>query len=496
MVENILFYGDCLEILRGAGMDATPYIDSESVDLIYLDPPFNSERVYNVIFSEPDGSGARSQIKGFDDTWTWNDDVAREYVEIKNMGGRLADTIVGLERMLGFCNLFAYLVMMTTRLVELRRVLKQTGSLYLHCDHTAGHYIKVVLDGVFGPNCFKNEIIWHYGLGAANVKDKFRSKHDTIFWYVKSKKYYFSGLRGEPTDAQLKKYCHEDGGGKYMMSYGKKYYFKGGAILDDVWDIPTLSPTSSERLGYPTQKPEALLERIILASSRPGDVVLDPFCGCGTAIAVAEKLGRTWMGIDITAIAINVIKSRLSDSFPDSGYRVIGEPVTTEDAARLAESDDPNARFQFQLWALGLDGARPAGQKLKKGADKGVDGKRYFVSPRGTELIVYSVKSGKVSSRDVRDLARVVERENAAIGVFISLKDITRAMKEEAASAGVYNPMALDGGTYPRVQLLTISEMLAGKSVQWPRFLKDVTYKTAPREKREPATAPKQLRVD
>jgi len=459
--DGVLYYGDCLDILRGRDLNGERYIKDESVDLIYLDPPFNSNRVYNIIFREPDGRGAASQIKGFDDTWTWNDDVAELLVFLKALGGKVADTMVGLEKILGFSNMFAYLVMMASRLVEMKRVLKPTGSIYLHCDQTAGHYIKIVMDAIFGPENFRNEIVWHYGLGGSSPR-QWSAKHDTIFMYSKSKTMKFVP----------------------QMVPAKSQMLKGELKkMDDVWDIPTINNMAKERLGYPTQKPEALLERIIKASSNEGDVVLDPFCGCGTTIAVAQRLGRKWIGIDITALAINVIKSRLKDSCPNAVYKVIGEPVTVEDARRLAESSDSEARYQFQLWALGLDGARPHG-KLKKGADRGLDGRRYFEVPGKTEAIVYSVKSGHVSAKDVRDLARVVDREKAAIGVLITLEPPTKPMKEEASSAGRYKPPGLEEKTYPKIQIYTVEQLMKGEKVEWPRYLKDTTYKTAPRVKR------------
>ena len=479
MTDGTLFYGDCLDILRGRNLKGDRYIKDDSVDLIYLDPPFNSNKVYNVIFKEPTGHGAASQVKGFEDTWTWNDDVAKEYEDLKALGGKVADTMVGLEKILGFSNMFAYLVMMMTRLVEMRRVLKDTGTLYLHCDQSAGHYIKVVLDAIFGPENFVNEIIWCYKAASGPSNRFFRRKHDVIFLYSKTNKYLFysDSIRveyGNSVKQQIK---------SGTTSFGR--VVKGnplGKTPEDWWEIPIINSMAKERLGYPTQKPEALLERIIKASSKEGDLVLDPFCGCGTCVAVAQKLGRKWLGIDITAIAINIIKSRLKDSCPEATYRVIGEPSTPEDAHRLADSRDPEDKYQFQLWALGLDGARPTG-KLKKGADKGIDGKRYFDAPGGkTETVMYSIKSGHVSAKDVRDLARVVDREGAAMGVLISMEPITRPMKEEAATAGFYRPEGLDEDTYPKVQLLTVEELMnRTRIVQWPRYLKDKTYKEAPR---------------
>jgi len=344
---NQLYYGDNLDILRR-------YIKDETVDLIYLDPPFNSKATYNVLFGERNGSQAAAQIKAFDDTWTWDESAARAYQETVEAGGKVSQAMQAFRMFLGDSNMLAYLAMMAPRLVELRRVLKPTGSIYLHCDPTASHYLKMLMDAAFGVGNFRNEIVWLHSLGAAHRGDGFPSKHDTILYYSKSSECKFIKLRGEVTPQMNAKYSHQDEDGRYMLSYGKKYYLKGGKQITDAWDIPTMAATAKERLGYPTQKPEALLERIIQASSNEGDLVLDPFCGSGTTVAVAQRLGRRWIGIDITHLAIGLMKHRLRDSFGDGvDYEVIGEPVSLPDAQALAESDP----FQFQWWALGLVGA-------------------------------------------------------------------------------------------------------------------------------------------
>ena len=473
-VAGTLFYGDCLDILKKRDSSGSRHIKDESVDLIYLDPPFNSNRVYNIIFKEADGRPSSSQIKGFDDTWQWGDDVAKEYEELKAQGGKVADTMVGLERILGFSNMFAYLVMMASRLIELKRVLKPTGSIYLHCDQTAGHYIKVMMDAIFGPNNFRNEIVWCY-TGPSATKRDFPRKHDVIFRYTKTAKWTFN------TDDVRVPYVKRETGKTHGIFKKSAILSADGKIVEDWWsDITPVGRIASELMGYQTQKPEALLERIILASSSEGDLVLDPFCGCGTTIAVAQRLNRRWIGIDITAIAITVIKSRLVTAFPGINYKVVGEPTTVDDARALADSLDPEAKYQFQLWALGLDSARPT-EKIKKGADKGVDGRRYFSVPgKPAECVVYSVKSGHVNAKDVRDLGRVVAREKAAIGVLISMEEITKPMREEAATNGHYKPESLDTETYPKVQLFTVEDMLTGKKVKWPRYLPDATFKPAP----------------
>ena len=476
-MTGTLFYGDCLDILKNRDQQGDRYIKDESVDLIYLDPPFNSNRVYNMIFKEPNGKAAASQIKGFDDTWTWNDNVAEEYEEIKEAGGKVAETLVGLEMILGFCNMFAYLVMMASRLVEMRRVLKSTGSIYLHCDQTAGHYIKVLMDGVFGSVNFGNDIIWSY-TKVGGTKKKFMKSHDVIFRYTKGTKFVFNmdDVREPYSDSIIKSLKRDDDGLYYTRGLGtdknmnrikKTHVHPNGRIPGDVWNISwTLG--GKERMGYPTQKPEALLERIIKASSNPGDVILDPFCGCGTTIAMADSLKRRWIGIDITHIAITIMKHRLG---PDANYKVIGEPVSSQDAQQLAK-DDP---FQFQLWALGLVKARPE-EGIKKGGDKGIDGKLLFEIPDGTDIIIFSVKAGHVFPRDVRDLNGTVTANKAAVGVLISMEPPTKEMREEAAKGGFYKPKGvLSEDIYPRIQIYTIEDLLKGEKVKYPRYLKDVT---------------------
>ena len=467
---NTLFYGDCLDILRNRDQNGDRYIKDESVDLIYLDPPFNSNRVYNVIFKEPNGKAAASQIKGFDDTWTWNDNVSEEYEDIKEQGGKVAETMVGLEMILGFSNMFAYLVMMASRLVEMKRILKSTGSLYLHCDQTAGHYIKVLMDSIFNPSGFRNEIIWCYTRPGSKHQKQFPRVHDSIFWYSKGDSWTFNkdSIRVPYASSTINRGKYSVATSKMTKGIDKRVLPDGGKIPEDYWNIPMVQGNAKERLGYPTQKPETLLDRIIKVSSNPGDIVMDPFCGCGTSIAVADRLDRNWIGIDITHIAITIMKHRLG---PDVEYEVIGEPVSMEDAKHLAKEDS----FQFQLWALGLVKARPEGG-IKKGGDKGIDGKLLFEIPDKTETIIFSVKAGKVLPRDVRDLNGTVTANKAAVGVLITMEPPTREMREEAAKGGFYKPRGvLSEETYPRIQIYTIEDLLKGEKVKYPRYLKDVT---------------------
>jgi DNA modification methylase len=532
-MPNQLYYGDNLDVLRR-------HIRGESVDLIYLDPPFNSNANYNVLFAAKDGHRAAAQIQAFEDTWTWDENAARQFAETVEQGGAVADVLLAFERFIPASNMLAYLSMMAPRLLELQRVLKPTGSLYLHCDPTASHYLKLLLDAAFGPANFTNEIVWK----RTTTKSDFRQGatnwpriHDVILLYRKDHStagVFHQAFTPYSTEYMDSKYRHTDADGRrYMLDkltapgMGSRghptYEFMGvtrpwvyneekmrgllaegrivqpspgavprykryldevkGVALGDVWDdIPAINSMAQERLGYPTQKPLALLDRIIAASTNPGDLVLDPFCGCGTAIASAQKLGREWIGIDITYLAVGLIKTRLRDTFGDEArYQVIGEPTAVEDAARLAE-DEP---YQFQAWTLGLVGARPAGG-VKKGADKGIDGRLYFHDGSGkTRSIILSVKAGKLHANYVRDLRGVLEREKADIAVLLSFDAPTKPMRAEAASAGFYES---PWGKHPRLQLLTVAELLEGKQIDAPRTSgSNVTYKQAPRTVRRVA---------
>ena len=534
--KNQLYYGDNLEVLKR-------YVKDETVDLVYLDPPFNSRQDYNVLFAEKDGSQSSSQIHAFEDTWEWNPESMRAYEQIVEQGGRVADALRAFKTFLFNTDMMAYLAMMAPRLIELRRVLKETGSIYLHCDPTASHYLKILMDAVFGGQSFKNEIIWKrtttkndYTQGATNwprVHDillEYSKNSDAAFFaqpfsplsdeYIKShyslvdeegRHYQLtdltapgSGMRGHPTYefmgvTRFWRYNKEKMEG--LAAEGRVIQPRPGAVprykryldemkgvaITDIWvDIPPINSQAQERLGYPTQKPEALLERIIKASSNEGDLVLDPFCGCGTTVQVAQRLNRRWIGIDITHLAIGLIKKRLSDAFgPEikSTYDVIGEPTDYQGAAALAAED----KYQFQWWALGQVGARPVDQK--KGADRGIDGRLYFHEDDSgqSKQIIFSVKAGGVTVSQVRDLRGVIEREKAEIGVFICFEEPTRPMLREAAEAGLYRSASIDRTAYPRLQILTIQQILDGKQPEYPLHRRDATFKKAPRSR--PAAA-------
>lgn len=473
MNGNLLYYGDNLDILRR-------YLEDESVDLVYLDPPWNKSVSYNVLFAERNGSRSPAQIKAFEDTWRWDKTAVAAYEEIVEAGGEVSRAMQAFRSLRGGSNMLAYLSIMALRLVELRRVIKPTGSIYLHCDPTASHYLKILMDSVFGPRNFQNELVWHYQTGGAS-KRRFSRKHDTIFWYSKSSKWKYHGERIaiQRTEKAIRRAQTPKGARISADDVTKN--------PNDVLIVQQMNPMARERLGYPTQKPEALLEIIVKASSNEGDIVLDPFCGCGTTIAVAQRLKRRWIGIDITHLAINLIKHRLQNAFGDdvsSEYEVVGEPTDLPGAKALAKHDP----FQFQWWALGLVGARPADPK--KGADRGIDGRLYFhdePQKKGkTKQIILSVKSGGVSVKDIRDLRGVMEREKAEIGVLITLQNPTKPMRTEAAGAGFYTS---PWGKHPRLQILTIAELMEDGRIDYPPSRQvNVTLKKAPRAKNEGGT--------
>jgi DNA modification methylase len=505
--KNALYYGDNLNVLRES-------IQDESVDLIYLDPPFNSARDYNILFSSPKGGSSEAQITAFEDSWHWGEQAEREFGEIvRGSNTDVSAMIQALRKFLGENDMMAYLTMMANRLLELHRVLKPTGSLYLHCDPTASHYLKIVLDGVFGKVGYRNEIIWQR-TNSHNTAKQYGRVHDTIFFYCKSNSYVWNNIYAPYSEAQIKRYRKDSNGrlfttqdltasrpnsasGKFewrgtMPSSGRGWGYtalqleswweegkiackkdgtprmdglivyldeKLGKTIQSVWtDVERISNTSSERLGYPTQKPLALLERIVEASSNEGDVILDPFCGCGTAVHAAQKLGRNWLGIDITHLAVSLIEMRLKNAFKGIAFDVHGVPKDLEGARDLALRD----KYQFQWWACSLVNAQPY-QGKKKGADGGIDGLIFFQDDgRAHKKIIVSVKGGEnVSVAMVRDLAHVVKREEAEIGLFVTLTAPTKPMTTEAIKEGYYTNI-LTGNAYPKIQILTVEGLLKG----------------------------------
>ena len=437
---NRLYFGDCLEVMRDD-------IADESVDLIYLDPPFNSKRLYNAFIG-----GA--QWVAFDDTWRWHE--AEE--DFHQVAGdvALAGTMEGLRSILGEGTQLAYLSYMANRLRECRRVLKSTGSIYLHCDPTMSHYLKVVLDGIFERRFFKNEIVWCYA-GGGIPKSDFPRKHDVIFRYSKGKKYFYKPVFRPYTEGTIKR-----GRTAVKGKYFEKGLRKEGTPVNDWWnDVPKItSPTDPEKLGYPTQKPLALLHRIIESSSRKGDTILDPFCGCGTTVHAAQNLSRRWIGIDICVNACKIIEERLSSHFDSlwDDVEFIGMPKTSEDAKTLAKLD----KFRFERWAASLVDGMEANKKQR--GDKGIDGRGRIPIKKGKFIdIVSQVKGGKTGPGDVQAFNGARQEAGAQIGVFTCFENrVTTRMRDAAASAGRFMDV-------PTIQIYTIEDYFEGRKPEMPK---------------------------
>ncbi|MCK9308911.1 MAG: restriction endonuclease [Candidatus Cloacimonetes bacterium] len=515
---NTLYYGDNLEIMK-------EHIKDESVDLIYLDPPFQSGRNYNIIFNpKQDGiKGATSQINAFEDTWVWGMEAEREYSELimgtltrEKPTQKLIDLMKAMRSYLDACPLMAYICMMAPRLLEMKRVLKPTGSIYLHCDPTASHYLKLLMDAVFEPKNYRNEITWKRTSAHSDSK-RFGANTDIILFYSKTENYkwfnqytshdekYLSRFRN--TDPDGRKWTDADLSAKGLSGGGYEYEYKGctslwrvplstmerldaenrliytnisnsknkgirlkryldenkGTTLQCLWDdIPPINSQAKERMGYPTQKPEALLERIISANSNEGDIILDPFCGCGTAVAVAERLNRKWVGIDITYLSIDVIRKRFEKNKirEKKDFIIKGTPTDYHSASKLAET----APFQFEVWAVSQLNAMPT---VKTG-DKGVDGVINFIDQQRKDKIgkgIISVKGGKsINPAMVRDLKGTVESQDADFGILITLVEPTKGMIEEAAKAGTfeYSVTSLSKPfVMPRIQIVTAEQLFS-----------------------------------
>jgi len=508
---NQLLFGDNINWLRDREI-----FPSASVDLVYLDPPFNSNADYNVLFREASGQESQAQFHAFTDTWHWAD-AARTYAEFVDHcpGAAIVEMMQSFYSFLRSSPMMAYLAMMAPRLVELHRILKPAGSLYLHCDPTASHYLRMLLDGIFGVENFVNEIVWQRST-AHNMKTRgFVRTHDIILFYAKSEKFYFCAQYIPYGPEQMSRFKADEKGRLYKaenltfstanpsrqfewrgqkppinrswgasleqlekwLAEGRILLKKNGAprmdglkvFLDEtkgkpltaIWtDIKRIGNTSGERLHYQTQKPLALLERIVAASSSPGDLVLDPFCGCGTAVHAAQKLGRQWIGIDITYLAINLIKHRLEDAFgKEVHYEERGQPTDFESAKALAQLD----KWQFQQWALSLIDARPRKTGEGKGADRGVDGMLCFYESKDKfQKILVQIKGGAVQRNDVATLLGDVNNQKFAAGILLTLEKPTQPMRIEAAEAGRYTSKIWHDKDYPKIQILTIEGLLSG----------------------------------
>lgn len=476
---NRLYYGDNLDVMRQHVSDGT-------IDLVYLDPPFNSKKSYNVLFRGHAKQEASAQIEAFSDSWTWTIDTETAYAElVANAPTKVVDAIAAMRGLLTENDVMAYLVMMTQRILEIHRVLKPTGNVFLHCDPTASHYLKIILDTVFEPTNFVNEIVWCYDTGG-RAKGHFPRKHDVIFWYGKTKDRFFdyegASVPRDFSTMHESVYTEEDGR-QYQRNVknGKeyRYYLDKGVLPNDWWtDIQALNPSAKERLGYPTQKPVALLERIINAACPVDGVVLDPFCGCGTTVDAAVRLKRTWIGIDITYIAVDLILKRLSHTYGDSileTFDVLGIPHDVDGAQALFESSP----FDFERWAVSLVRAQP---NQKQVGDKGVDGEARFPLGDGrVGKVLISVKGGRtINPSMVRDLKGTVQTQQAKMGIFVTMAKPTRGTSDEINKGGVFTHPG-NGQPYPALQHVTIEELLAGRMPQMPpTFLPYMPAERAP----------------
>jgi len=535
-IMNTLYFGDNLELLKN-------HIADNSVDLIYLDPPFNSNRDYNVLFKEQSGSESPAQIKAFGDTWNWAGAASawHDFATICPVP-KVYELMQGFRNAIGENDVMAYLVMMAPRLYHLHRVLKPTGSLYLHCDPTASHYLKLILDCLFGVRNFRNEITWKRSASHGGAVC-YNNVADIIFYYTKSNtNFTWNSPRAKHSEEYIKShYSQIDSEGKrYQLvsasgaGAGPARTFDGKVIepppgrhwaytqdkidafilegkivftstgmprvkryLDDtegtpitnVWiDIFPINSQAKERLGYPTQKPLALLERIVATSSNEGDIVLDPFCGCGTAVVAAQKLGRKWIGMDITPIATSLVQKRLFDAFGAKNQKLVSadDPATVNFIVEGLPTDLAGAKMlynkdsshkDFEMWAVGLVPAIP---QEKKGADGGIDGIAYFQdNPTKPSKAVIQVKGGHVTANQIRDLIGVMTTNKAQLGFFISLEPPTQPMRNAALAAGYYEPPSGLGRKVEAVQIRTIEELLQGKDFDFPLYGSNISYKDA-----------------
>lgn len=556
--KNQLYFGDNLHVLR-------KYVADESVDLVYLDPPFNSNRNYSVIFNKHGELEAAAQIEAFEDTWHWTPDTESEFTEfVTTAPGSVADVLTAFRTMLGENDAMAYLVNMAPRLVELHRVLKPTGSLYLHCDPTMSHYLKVLLDGIFDARAFKNEIIWRR-TGAHTPGRKFGPIHDVILFYTKAQGtagYYFNPQKTPYTVEHVKSRYKLQSDGQWKFTSGgnvltgsgiregesgmpwrgvdptaknrhwaipgfvdeqlsedeqklgvldklEAAYQKGlieiipgrawpepvrflddegGSPMGDIWayqpgtagvlagtgnsidaDVAYLGPTSPERLGYPTQKPMGLLERILKTSCPENGVVLDPFCGCGTTIDAAQKLGRRWIGIDITYISVDLIIKRLQHTYGNDVTKTFETTGIPRDYA-AAQAMFTKDAFEFERWAVSLVSAQP---NQKQVGDKGIDGVGRFILRRGeVGKMLVSVKGGKtINPGMVRDLAGTVKTQGAQLGILITLAPATKGVTDAINHGGVWKHPA-NGDEFPVLQHVTVKDLMQGKRPKLPTMYK------------------------
>jgi len=463
-------------IIRGDNLKEMRKLPDACVDLIATDPPFNSKRDYFVPYRDEQGNEPDSLVKAFTDTWTWGPAAEQTSEElICDVGGKIGETIYGLQQFLTETPMMAYLVMIAVRIVEMHRILKPTGALYLHCDPTASHYLKIIMDAIFGPKNFRNEIVWHYRRWTA-ASNQFQKMHDIVFWYSKTDRYLFTKplqaysdekyiedtVRGI-VDGKLVRLKDEDG------NYIRREKHREGVLMHDVWkDINFIPPTSKERAGYPTQKPIALYKRIIQASSNEGDLVLDPFCGCGTTLMAAEELNRRWFGIDLTYLATGAVKLQIEKFFPHlkDSVTITGTPENTETALQLARTDPAG----FEEWCV--THVLKFKSNPQKVADGGIDGTYRFPigKVKGRQAygkMVAQIKGGNFTLDQIRVFRTAMENTQADLGIFVVTKQPTQGMQTEAHRAGTWKHPVWDM-EYPRLQIYEIQDYFEGPAPKIP----------------------------
>ena len=499
-MKNTIYYGDNLNVMR-------KYIPPESIDLIYLDPPFNSKKQYNIIYKDPTGKKSESQVVAFSDTWKWDKKAEETYRElVERADSNITKVITSYYNLLGDCSLMAYLVMMTIRLIEMKRVLKNTGSIYLHCDPTASHYLKIIMDNIFGVKNFRNEIVWHYTKMNASTKNWIQN-FDTLYFYTKTGNYTFNVQRLKKESSALKQRFLPNIGvddklrwenakdikqqllDSYIKSAKKRldrplidsdviinFEQKGMKKYDNVWYIPILKGNSREYCGYPTQKPLALLELIIKASSNEGDIILDPFCGCATALVASQKLKRKWIGIDVTYHSVKLLEERFEKNHLYANvlanglkhnihsYDIIGEPESKYAAEELFKSN----AHEFATWSILKINGKPNDKKTRDGGVDGfydfMDGPNRTKAMRGLIQVTGGEKSLTIDK--VRAFCAVVNKNEVPIGIFITLHEPTDGMKREFLKQGEY--VSHSGQKYPKIQFVMIAEIIENKTLDIP----------------------------
>ncbi len=444
----------------GDNLAAMREMQAESVDLVYLDPPFSSQRRYKIVFRGPAALKPRAHLPAFEDVWTWDDATNALYDELArgDHGERVGNAISALIGLAPGDHLTAYLVNLAPRIVEIKRVMRRTGTAYLHCDPTASHYLKVLMDAVFGRENFRNEIVWCYRGGGVPRQD-FARKHDVILRYTMSDRYTFNPQFTEYSEASTELVASRGG----VSIDDRVRDLERGAHMPDWWsDINSLQTWSQERTGYPTQKPLNLLERIIRASSNEGDVVLDPFCGCGTTLIAAERLKRSWIGIDIEPMALKVLHSRFNRADFDTQIEVLGLPSTNpfdDDAWKALAESDP---YKFERAVISqIDNCIP--WRDRQADDKGIEGvMRFPVGGGETRHTILNVKGGRsITPAIIRDLTKTIEREahnGVLAGVLVCAYEPTPMMVEAARLAGEFQAL---GQTYPRISIITTQQLFS-----------------------------------